>query len=272
MNYSALKNHARAIRVDIIKMLHAARSGHPAGALGLADIFSVLYFSVLKHNPRRPQWPSRDRLVLSCGHVCPVLYASLARAGYFDIKKLSALRKINSRLQGHPHFGSLPGIESSSGPLGQGMSVAVGLALAAKLDKQNHYIYCVASDGELNEGQSWEALMSAAKFKLNNLIFIIDRNRIQIDGFTEEIMPLEPLKKKLKAFGLAVIKINGNKMPAIVKAFNKAKKVKNRPVVIVAETIPGKGVLFMENNPAWHGKAPNDDETKLALKELSHGK
>ena len=264
-----LKAISNTIRQDIIKMLHQAGSGHPGGALGMADIFTALYFSVLNHVPAKPKLFNRDRLILSNGHICPVLYASLARAGYFPLVKLRSLRKINSPLQGHPHAGSLPGIETSSGPLGQGLSQAVGMALASKLDDLNNTIFCITSDGEHNEGQTWEAIMSAKKFKLDNLINIIDRNNIQIDGYTKDIMPLKPLKQKYEAFGWQVITMNGHNMNQIINTLNKAKKSR-RPVAIIAYTTLGKGVSLMENQPEWHGKAPNDEEKIKALEELQN--
>jgi len=267
-----LKNTANLIRQDIIEMLSRAGSGHPGGALGMADIFTALYFNILKYNPKKPNDPKRDRLVLSNGHICPVLYSSLARAVFFDIKKLSNLRKFASPLQGHPHFGSLPGIENSSGPLGQGISQAVGMALAAKMNKAKHHVFCITSDGEHNEGQVWEALMLANKHKLNNLVNIVDQNNIQIDGTTNKIMPLGSLKKKYQSFGWSVLEIDGHDIEAILKALKKAKLSKQKPVTIIAKTTLGKGVSFMENDYNWHGKAPNREETKQALLELKYEK
>lgn len=264
-----LKEMANKIREDIIIMLERAGSGHPAGALGLADIFTVLYFNILNHNPKKPLWKERDRLCLSNGHVVPVRYAAMARAGYFPIEKLKTLRKLGSPLQGHPSFIDMPGLEHSSGPLGQGSSVAVGKAIAGKMNNQKHTVFCIVSDGEQDEGQTWEAAMLAAKLKLDNLVFIMDRNRIQIDGFTKEVMPLEPLRKKYEAFNWKVIEINGNNINQIIRACKKSKRVKNKPVIIIAHTVPGKGVSFMENDYNWHGKAPNQEETKRALDELN---
>ncbi len=264
-----LKTIANTIRQDIIKMLHRAGSGHPGGALGMADIFTALYFSVLNHIPTKPKLFNRDRLILSNGHICPVLYASLARAGYFPLVKLRSLRKINAALQGHPHAYSLPGIETSSGPLGQGLSQAIGMALASKLDDLNNTIFCITSDGEHNEGQTWEAIMSAKKFKLDNLINIIDRNNIQIDGYTKDIMPLKPLKQKYEAFGWQVLTTNGHNINQIINTLTKAKKTR-RPVAVIAYTTLGKGISFMENQPAWHGKVPNDQEKDKALEELQN--
>lgn len=263
-----LKDIANLIRQDIIKMLVKAGSGHSAGALGIADIFAALYFAVLNNDPKNPDWPDRDRLVLSNGHTCPVLYAALARAGYFPLKELLTLRQLGSRLQGHPSRLELPGVEISSGPLGQGISQAVGMALAGKMDKKNHYVFCVMGDGEQDEGQVWEAAMFAAKNRLYNLIAIIDRNNIQIDGFTEEVMPLEPLKEKYEAFGWHVLEINGHNMREIIAACEQAKVIFEKPSLIIAHTIPGKDVDFMERKFEWHGNPLNESQAKLALEEL----
>ncbi len=267
-----LKNLANLIRQDIIMMLARAGSGHPAGALGMTDIFTILYFQILQHTPHQPNSPLRDRLVLSNGHICPVLYATLARAGYFPLVELKNLRKINSRLQGHPHNLSLPGVETSGGPLGQGISQAVGMALAGKIDKKNYRVFCISSDAEHNEGQLWEAVMLANKYKLNNLINIVDLNGIQIDGNTRDIMPLGSLKQKYQAFGWRVLEMSGHNYPEIIKTLRLAKAEKKQPVVILAKTIPGKGVTFMENKYQWHGQAPNVQETALALEELQQAK
>lgn len=267
-----LKKAANLIRQDIIEMLERSGSGHAGGSLGMADVFAVLYFHTLNHIPTQAKNFMRDRLVLSNGHICPVLYATLARAGYFPLAKLRELRKINSDLQGHPHFGSLPGIENSSGPLGQGISQAVGMALAAKMNKEGHKIFCVMSDGEQNEGQVWEALMLANKYKLNNLAVIIDRNNIQIDGYTKDIMPLKSLRAKYESFGWHVLEMNGHKLNEIMTKLDQAKRHKAGPIAVIAKTILGKGVSFMENDFNWHGKAPNKEEAKKALEELHHEK
>lgn len=259
---------ANTLRQDIIEMLLEAKSGHSGGPLGLADIFSCLYFKVLSHKPKEPLWDNRDRLILSNGHVCPILYVSLARAGYFYVEELKTLRKLGSRLQGHPHRVSLPGVENTSGPIGQGLSQACGIALGARLDKKKYFVYCITSDGEHDEGQTWEAILFAAKYKLSNLINIIDRNNIQIDGFTESVMPLGSLEEKYRSFGWRVLSINGNNIKQILRALSKAKEQKNKPTVIVAYTTPGKGVSFMENKFEWHGKAPNNEQAQIALKEL----
>jgi len=263
-----LKQTANTLRQDVIRMLSQAGSGHAAGPLGMADIFTALYFNILNHLPKKPNWPLRDRLVLSCGHICPIHYAALARSGYFPLVKLKSLRKLNSTLQGHPHNLSTPGIEVSSGPLGQGISQAVGMALASKMNNENHLVYCITSDAEHNEGQLWEAIMTAKKYKLGNLINIVDRNGIQIDGFTRHIMPIEPLRSKYISFGWRVLEMDGNNMKQIVATLQKARKYNQSPVVIIATTVPGKGIDFMQNDWRWHGKAPNKTEAARALNEL----
>ncbi len=267
-NIPTLAKTASHIRQDIIRMTAQAGSGHPAGSLGITDIITALYFSVARIDPKKPNWPERDRVVLSHGHVCPALYAALAHRGFFSLKKLLTLRKLGSSLQGHPHVGSLPGIENTSGPLGQGISQAVGLALAGQMDKKDYHVFCLMSDGELNEGQAWEAFLLAAKYHLDNLIVIIDRNQIQLSGQTEDILPLEPLKEKLTAFNFKVEEIDGHDFSAIIKALENAKIYSQGPVAIIANTIPGKGVSFMENDWHWHGQTPTEKEAKLALKEL----
>lgn len=259
---------ANEIRELIIKMLLEAKSGHSAGPLGMTDIFTALYFHILKHDPKNPDWEERDKVVLSNGHICPVLYATLAKSNYFPIDELMTLRKLGSRLQGHPHRGALPGIENTSGPLGEGLSQAIGMALSNRLDKKTSHIYCLTSDGEHQEGNTWEAIMAASKFKLDNLTVIIDRNNIQIDGTTENVMPLENLRLKYESFNWYVIETDGNNIEGFVDAVRQARSVHERPSVIIAHTIPGLGVDFMENNYTWHGKPPNDEEAKKALKEL----
>jgi transketolase len=263
-----LKLKANKVRQLIIETLCEAGSGHSAGSLGMTDIFTALYFYILNHNPINPTWEDRDRLVLSNGHICPVQYAAMALSGYFPIEELKTLRKINSRLQGHPHRTSLPGIETTSGPLGEGLSQAIGIALAGNLDKKSYFTYCLTSDGEHEEGNIWEAVLFAAKNKLNRLIQIIDRNYIQIDGATEDVMPLDPLKEKYEAFNWNVIEIDGNNIKSFVEAIKKAKLETNKPTVIIAKTIPGKGVKFMENDCKWHGKTPSKEEAEKALAEL----
>ncbi|MEX2007572.1 MAG: transketolase [Candidatus Levyibacteriota bacterium] len=261
-----LELKAVKIRQLIIEMLVEAGSGHSAGPLGMADIFTAFYFHILNHDPKNPDMPDRDRLILSNGHIVPVRYAAMALSGYFPLEELMTLRKINSRLQGHPHASSLPGLETTSGPLGEGLSQAIGVALASKLDGKKFQTYCITSDGEHQEGNTWEAVMFAAKYKVN-LINIIDRNYIQIDGNTEDVMPLDPLKEKYEAFNWHVIEVDGNNIKAFVESVEQAKK-SDKPVFIIARTVPGKGVSFMENDFTWHGKPPSKEEADLALKEL----
>jgi transketolase len=270
-NYSlpTLEKKANEIREDIIKMLVQAGSGHSAGPLGLADIFTALYFHVLKHDPQNPDWRERDILVLSNGHCVPVRYAAMAHAGYFPKKELMTLRQFGSRLQGHPERPRLPGLETTSGPLGSGLSQACGMALALRMDGVQHrWVYVVLSDGEQDEGSTWEAAMLAAKYKLSNIIAITDRNNIQIEGPTEIVMPLENLRDKWEAFGWHVLEIDGNDIEAVIDACNMAKAIVEKPVMIIAHTIPGEGVDFMEYDFHWHGKPPDHEEAIKALKEL----
>ena len=252
----------------IIETLLEAGSGHSAGPLGMADILTAFYFHILNHDPKNPDWEDRDRLILSNGHICPVRYVSMALAGYFPVEELKTLRKINSRLQGHPHRASLPGLETTSGPLGEGLSQAIGIALAGKLDNKKFQVYCLTSDGEHQEGNTWEAAMFAGKNKLSNITQVIDRNNIQIDGFTEDVMPLEPLKAKYEAFNWEVLEVDGNNIKAFVDAVREARAITEKPTVIIAHTIPGLGVDFMEKDFHWHGKPPNKEEAKKALDEL----
>lgn len=259
-----LELKANQIRQLIIETLVEAKSGHSAGPLGMADIFTAFYFHILNHNPKNPNWEDRDRLILSNGHICPVRYATMALAGYFPIEELKTLRKLNSRLQGHPHRTVLPGVETTSGPLGEGISQAIGMALAAKLDSKKYHIYCIASDGEQQEGNTWEAVMFAAKYKINNLTLVIDRNNIQIDGFTENVMPLEPFRAKYEAFNWEVLEVEGSNIKAFVDAIREARAVFEKPTVIIAHTIPGKGVDFMENRFEWHGMPPDTQDVKGA--------
>ncbi|MBI2050590.1 MAG: transketolase [Parcubacteria group bacterium] len=264
-----LKAKATSIRVNIIKMLVEAGSGHSAGPLGMADVFTALYFNVLHHDPKRPNWRERDRIILSCGHICPVWYATLAEAGYFPKRELWTFRKINSHLQGHPEYHSIAGVENSAGPLGQGVSLAVGMAYALRnFAKSNQQVYLISSDGEQNEGQTWEAVMFAAKHKLPNLTMIMDRNNIQIDGATEDIMPLESIRAKYEAFNWHVLEVDGHNIPDVIDACSQAKAIVEKPVCIIAHTIPGKGVKFMEGKFEWHGRSPNREEAALALREL----
>ncbi|MEE8180050.1 MAG: transketolase, partial [bacterium] len=254
---------ARQVRKNIIEMLVQAGSGHPGGALSACDIMVVLYFSVMRHNPQNPQWRERDRFILSKGHSCPAMYACLARAGYFPLQELSTLRKLGSRLQGHPSkTDGLPGIEVSTGSLGQGLSIANGIALGLKLDRIGARVYCLMGDGEIEEGQIWEAAMAASHYHIDNLCGIVDNNGLQIDGTIDEIMSPNPISEKWKAFGWNTIEIDGNKMEEILKAFAEAKTIKRKPTVIIAKTIKGKGVSFMENAVEWHGKAPSKEQAK----------
>lgn len=266
-----LEIKANDIRQSIIEMLVEAKSGHTAGPLGMTDVFTLLYFHAMKHDASRPDWKDRDRLVLSNGHICPVLYATMAHAGYMKVEELQTLRKFGSRLQGHPHREFMPWLENSSGPLGAGLSQAVGMALADRMDfgvGTDKTIYCLTGDGELNEGQNWEAIMLAAKERLRNLIVIVDRNNIQIDGNTENVMPLDDVASKWEAFNWHVQEIDGHNFRAINDAICKAKAVYEKPSVIIARTIPGKGVREFERDYHWHGKTPNKEEANVALKEL----
>ncbi len=280
MDIPTLEIKANEIRQDLIKMLVEAGSGHSAGPLDLADIFTALYFyPLLKCDPVKPDWGERDRLVLSCGHTCPILYTTLIHAGILRPDELLTLRKLNTRLQGHPHHEQVyggkqpyhentPGVENSAGPLGQGMSVGVGMALAGKMMKKSWRVYLVGSDGELQEGQTWEAIMFAGNHQLDNLTYIIDRNNIQIDGYTEKINGLEPLYDKLKAFNFHVLEINGNSMDEIITAVKESWTIKDKPTAILADTIPGKGVDYMIGDYEWHGKPPSKDQGEEAIKEL----
>lgn len=266
----ALTLRAEDIRESIIKMLVEAGSGHTAGSLGMTDVFTALYFRILNHNPRHPDWVQRDRVILSNGHIAPVLYATMAHSGYFSVAELKTLRRFGSRLQGHPHREALPGLETSSGPLGSGLAQAIGMALMDKLEnhKPDRYFYCLMGDGEINEGQVWESFLLLNKFKLTKVISIIDRNTIQIDGYTEDVLPLESLKDKMESFNFHVIEIDGHNFKDIVRAVGMAKSSLDRPTVIIAHTIPGKGVTAFEGDYRWHGKAPSKEEGQAALKEL----
>ena len=265
---TALRVKANDVRQGIIRALEAAGSGHSAGSLDMADIFTALYGNVLRHDPNNIDWPDRDRLLLSCGHIAPVRYSAMANFGYFPVEELLTLRKFGTRLQGHPERVTLPAVETTSGPLGEGLAQGVGMALAAKLDKKDWRVYVVTSDAEHQCGLHWEAMMTAGKFKLDNLMCIIDRNFIQIDGSTEDIMPLEPLGDKYRSFNWEVFEVDGHDMAAILETIEKAKLVKGKPTVIVANTIPGKGVSYMEGDYTWHGKPPNKEQAAVALAEL----
>lgn len=270
-----LEEKANNIRESIIEMLLEAKSGHTAGPLGMADIFTALFFHVMKHDPKNPSWSERDRLILSNGHICPVYYATLAHAGYISTEELKTLRKFGSRLQGHPHREFLPLLENSSGPLGSGLSQAVGMAIADRIDNgaaSGKQIYALLSDGEHDEGQTWEAYLLAGKMKLQNLTVIIDRNNIQIDGYTENIMPLEPFDDKLRSFGFHVQSIDGHNFESIVEAIGQAQAVFDRPSAIIANTIPGKGVDFMERRFEWHGTPPDISNVSGAPAKGEQGK
>lgn len=274
-----LEKKANQIRQSIIEMLIAAGSGHTAGPLGMADIFTLLYFKVMQHDPKNPNWEERDRLILSNGHICPVLYATLAHAGYFSTEELLTLRKFGTRLQGHPHRTALPGLETTSGPLGSGLSQAVGMALAERINNpySSKYFYCLTGDGELNEGQIWEAALLAGKEKLHNLIVIVDRNGIQIDGYTKDVMPLEPLAEKFEAFNFDVQEVDGHNMRAVNDAIHKAQAVYGQPSLIIAHTIASKGIDVFERDFRWHGnppgkgpedRVPKDKQAEVALEKL----
>jgi transketolase len=272
LSINELKYKANDIRQDIIAMLLEAKSGHSAGPLDMADVFTALYFYVMEHNPQEPKWDGRDRLVLSCGHICPVLYATLAEAGYFSKDHLKTLRKLGTILQGHPHNLTTPGIETSSGPLAQGSSLAVGIAYTLRMDHKRQRVYLVMSDGEQQEGQTWEAVMFAGKYKLHNITAFIDRNNIQIDGYTEEIMPLESLRAKYEAFNWHVLEVDGHNLQQIIDACMEAKAIYEKPTVIIAHTIAGKGVGFMEGNYLWHGAPPGASDIAGAPPKTEQGR
>ncbi|MEK6645778.1 MAG: transketolase [Candidatus Firestonebacteria bacterium] len=263
-----LEKKANELRIRIIQMIYEAKSGHPGGSLSIADIIAVLYFHFMRIDPKNPSWEDRDRFILSKGHTCPVWYVALAMRGFFPLEKLSTLRQINGILQGHPDMRKVPGIDMTTGSLGQGLSIGDGMALMGKLDKKNYKVYVVLGDGELNEGQIWEAAMLANKYKLDNLIAIVDYNKLQLDGPTEVVMPLEPLADKWRAFGWYVIEIDGHNILEIIEGIEEAHRVKNKPIVIIAHTIKGKCVSYMENECDWHGKAPNKEQFEIAIKEL----
>lgn len=268
LSASELQRKANEIRKDVVKMIASAGSGHPAGSLGVVEILVTLYFKIMTHDPKKPDWEERDRFVLSNGHVCPALYATLAHAGYFPKTKIKSLRKLNSPLQGHPERKKLPGIETTSGPLGCGLAQAAGMAMAAKLDDKRFRIYCLASDGEHDEGNHWEAVLFCAKYKLANLTLFVDRNEIQSDGLTEQVLPLESLAEKYKAFNWQVLEIDGHNFDQIINAVYRARAFYEGPTVIIAKTVAGKGVSFMEGRFKWHAKPLAAEEADKALKEL----
>ena len=259
---------AKRVRRHIITMLAEAQSGHAGGSLSAVEILCALYFRILRHDPERPDWPDRDRFILSKGHATPVIYATLAESGYFPIEELMTFRKLESRLQGHPKIDTAPGIEMSAGSLGQGLSYSIGQCLAARLDGRDYRVYCLLGDGECQEGQTWEALMCAPVYQIDNLVAIIDRNGIQNDWFVNETMEIDPLDAKLAAFGWHVLAVDGHDVQQLIDAFEEAKGVKGKPAAIIARTVKGKGVSFMENDPSWHGKAPTPDQAEQALAEI----
>ncbi|MCT4604760.1 MAG: transketolase [Marinisporobacter sp.] len=268
VDYEMLKKNATEIRKGIIKAIHAAGSGHPGGSLSAADILTTLYFYKMKVDPENPKWEERDRFVLSKGHAAPVLYATLAEKGFFPKEELLKLRHMGAMLQGHPDMKGTPGIEMSTGSLGQGFSCSVGMALASKVDQKDNRVYALLGDGEVQEGLVWEAAMAASHYKLDNLTAILDFNGLQIDGKNEDVMNIHPIKEKWESFGWYVIEIDGHNFEEIIKAFDQADGIKNQPTMIIAKTIKGKGVSFMENQAGWHGSAPKDEEAEQALKEL----
>ena len=263
-----LSECAKKIRRGIIEEVYSNQSGHPGGSLSIADILAVLYFKEMNINPNEPQWEERDRLVLSKGHCAPALYAALANRGFFDVEELKTFRNINGRLQGHPDKKHIPGVDMSTGSLGQGLSSANGMAIAGKMDNKRYRVYCILGDGELEEGQVWEAAMTANKNKLDNLCVIVDNNNLQIDGTIDEVMSPYPIDEKFRSFGFEVIKIDGHNIEEIIKGFEVARNIKQKPVCIIAKTIKGKGISFMENQVGWHGKAPNEEQYLQALEEL----
>lgn len=267
-NYEELKSIAKSLRINIIKMLEKSQSGHPGGSLSACEILTALYFKEMDIDPKNPHWEDRDRFVLSKGHGAPVLYAALAERGYFPKEELNSLRKINSMLQGHPDMKGTPGVDMTTGSLGQGLSAAGGMALAGKIDKKDYRVYALVGDGEVQEGIIWEAAMSAAHYKLDNLTVFMDHNGLQIDGKNEDVMNIEPIDEKFKAFGWHVIKIDGHNFEEIFAALEEAKNTKGKPTMIIASTVKGKGVSFMENQAGWHGKAPSSEQAQQALEEL----
>ena len=267
-NIEKLKEISKNIRRNIIEAVYNGKSGHPGGSLSIADILAVLYFNQMNVDINNPKWENRDRFILSKGHCSPALYGTLAEKGFFDKEKLKTFRKIDSNMQGHPDMNKIPGVDMTSGSLGQGLSVSNGIAISGKIDKKDYRVYCILGDGEIEEGQVWEAAMSSNKYKLDNLCVIVDNNNLQIDGTIEDIMNPYPIDEKFKSFGFEVIKIDGHNIEEIINAFEKAKQIKGRPTAIIAKTIKGKGVSYMENIVDWHGKAPNDEEYKIAMEEL----
>ena len=268
-NIQDLEKMAKEIRKGILEEVYNAQSGHPGGSLSIADILTVLYFNQLKIDEKNPEWSERDRCILSKGHCSPALYSCLAHRGFFPVEDLKTFRNINSYLQGHPDMKKIPGVDMTTGSLGQGLSAAVGMAISGKMDKKDYKVYCILGDGEIEEGQIWEAAMSANKYKLDNLCVIVDNNNSQIDGTIEEVMSPYPIDEKFRSFGFEIIKIDGHNIQEIIDAFEVAKNIKDKPVCIIAKTVKGKGISFMENQVGWHGKAPNEEQYKLAVEELN---
>ena len=268
MDNIEIENKAKEIRKDIIEQVYRANSGHPGGSLSIADIMAVLYFDELNIDEKNPKWEDRDRLILSKGHCSPALYGALAERGYFEKEDLKGFRNINSKLQGHPNMNDVPGVDMSSGSLGQGLSVANGMAISGKMDKKEYRVYCILGDGEIEEGQVWEAAMAANKYSLDNLCVIVDNNNLQIDGTIEEVMSSYPIDKKFESFGFNVVTINGHDIQKIKDAFSAARNTKGKPTCIIAKTIKGKGVSFMENKVEWHGKAPNKEQYDEAMRDF----
>ncbi len=268
MTNEELEIMAKKVRKGIIEAVYSNNSGHPGGSLSIADILTVLYFKEMNINPKNPKWEDRDRLVLSKGHCSPALYSCLANRGYFPVEDLKTFRNINSYLQGHPDMKNIPGVDMTTGSLGQGLSSANGMAIAGKMEGKNYRVYCILGDGEIEEGQIWEAAMTSAKYKLDNLCVIVDNNNLQIDGTIEEVMSPYPIDEKFRSFGFQIINIDGHNIREIIDALDVAKNVKEKPVCIIAKTIKGKGISYMENKAEWHGKAPNEEQYELALKEL----
>lgn len=271
MDIKELTKKAVEIRKEIIEAVYRAQSGHPGGSLSVADILTVLYFNEMNIDKKNPNWEDRDRLVLSKGHCSPALYSCLANRGYFPIEDLKTFRKIDSYLQGHPDKNKVPGVDMTTGSLGQGLSAANGMAIAAKMDHKDYRVYCILGDGEIEEGQIWEAAMTSNKYKLDNLCVIIDNNNLQIDGTIEEVMSSFPIDEKFRSFGFEIIKIDGHDIEEITKAFEVAKNIKGKPTCIIAKTVKGKGISYMENQVGWHGKAPNEEQYKEAIAELEKG-
>ena len=263
-----LEKKAKQIRKEIVEAVYRAKSGHPGGSLSCADILTVLYFNELNIDPKNPKWEDRDRFILSKGHCAPVLYSCLANRGYFEPIELEKFRKIDGNLQGHPDMNKIPGVDMTTGSLGQGLSAANGMAIAGKMDKKDYRVYCLLGDGEIEEGQIWEAAMASSKYKLDNLCVIIDNNNLQIDGTIEQVMSSYPIDEKFRNFGFQIINIDGHDIDEIIKAFEVAKNIKEKPTCIIAKTIKGKGVSFMENKVEWHGKAPDEEQFNQAIKEL----